>query len=1118
VPPTKRDNEPTGQDFDAGEKFGEIERLATAETILYGKLLKFIYGLDSTKFRVSSSQYISAEKVLVKLAASGEIENFARLRSYLAPLFSFSPEEKSSFNQQFDFWLNTLKQDAQDVLGVIGNENELRPATALVRGEATPEEIISEPVGNGREKAKRLWQKLRFPLLALLIFSIAAGIYIKFKTQTIDLPPATPTPQATPRSTPGPTFTGGQKPAPVEGLYFLMLIAAIQFPLLVWGLWLAWWEFFRKPQLEKLRECLNLNHPRADKSESELYEGGDVRHFAQNLRRHRRIPITSLDPDATVNASVARIGLFTPVYGRRLVSPEYLVLIDRTGYLDQQALLIDELIERLKSAGVFVDRYYFDGDPNLCRAAADNPRNPGGLVSFTTLASSHSDSRLLIFGEAKSFVETNRPSKLLALLLENWKVRILLSTAPAESYAERVLRGEGLPVLRSDEKNLQLLLDEIRNAENEEDESPISTTDNDILTAPPFYPYLLLHDEWKWLDDAPPAGKEIERLKHELRRYLRDDGYKLLTAGAVYPEVLWDLTFYLAHHLVEQENREATIALLVRLPWFRYGKMPDWLRQELLDGLSAQEQKVLRELIEQMMISYLENPEDGFKLELEKPIGQNTFKQSFAKWKARQRFYDLVKTEPVAGILREETFSHFLAQRKLSARLLQRGENYLSEKNEKSQKFWNYLLESLKSFKRFFYQNGYPLKRLTQIGVLTVPAAISTLLFIILLGFPDAVAPYSIDLANFPVPKILKNAFPESSEKIYDPTATPSPNPLPSTSPIQNTSPTPIISPTPEKTPLNATPSPSISPTPQPSPTDAPINAGICGGNDLPSSAGYAIKDVAAGNFSRGIYVPLSNAYPIGSMYIGQIYSQSVLSSLQNDAEALLRSIKIDPSKVKPCVDVRPPAECTDYGRKCVEVLLQEFTLGEETPAPTTEPAPTGSATPSLTVSPTPEITPTPTMTPIPTETLTPTPTPPLPVPLSITSMTIYYSTKNNWKEKDAVVFTSVRDNGKEIGRIDNGVGSGKYWGLGSINNVPIRLSGSIPYNQCSNLMVAVNKTGTDQWDVVFWIMGTLNNGTSLRLLDPTKVYKLGDNDNFSDAETKLTCPLLASSFQQMKK
>src|SRR5262249_17384677 len=103
------------------------------------------------------------------------------------------------------------------------------------------------------------------------------------------------------------------------------------------------------------------------------------------------------------------------------------------------------------------------------------------------------------------------------------------------------------------------------------------------------YPAMLADEPLRWLDRNAPADGNVEKLIGGLRGYLGPQGFSWLCAIAVYPQISWPLSLYLAKNGDGAENNEQRLALvpvLARLPWLRYGFMPDWLRRTLIARMS----------------------------------------------------------------------------------------------------------------------------------------------------------------------------------------------------------------------------------------------------------------------------------------------------------------------------------------------------------------------------------------------------------------------------------------------------------------------------------------------------------------------------------------------------
>jgi hypothetical protein len=104
-----------------------------------------------------------------------------------------------------------------------------------------------------------------------------------------------------------------------------------------------------------------------------------------------------------------------------------------------------------------------------------------------------------------------------------------------------------------------------------------------------------------------------------LRESLGGAGFLCLCACAIYPEIHWDLTVYLVTEIRRrggaEETPEELLGRLAVLPWFRHARMPNWLRVHLIARLKPQQEKLIRELIKNPLLTALESgPESRFTL------------------------------------------------------------------------------------------------------------------------------------------------------------------------------------------------------------------------------------------------------------------------------------------------------------------------------------------------------------------------------------------------------------------------------------------------------------------------------------------------------------------------
>ena len=342
-----------------------------------------------------------------------------------------------------------------------------------------------------------------------------------------------------------------------------------------------------------------------------LFEAMPLFRLAQQLRRRRRAPSDRLHAGKTVTETV-RGGTFRPVYHERQFIPEYLVLVDRSTFRDHQAHMAEDLISNLRADGVYITLFFFDADPRIC-FPEDELMPPSTL---DTLAHIYSEYRLLIFSDAGVFFSPITGG------ISGW-------TNKMKTWSHRYLLTPESPALWGHREAILMDLFEIQHAttkglihlawETQEE------TEATLLNEGRIFPPSIRKRPMRWVSNAAPPLPDIRLMLAETHRYLGVDTFYWLAAGAVYPGVHWKLTLHLGRLLEgvdgEMLLRADRLSLLARLPWFRHGYMPDWLREHFIEHLEEWEEVAIRDAFNVMMIRPVKGDmsEADIKIALEEP-------------------------------------------------------------------------------------------------------------------------------------------------------------------------------------------------------------------------------------------------------------------------------------------------------------------------------------------------------------------------------------------------------------------------------------------------------------------------------------------------------------------
>jgi formylglycine-generating enzyme required for sulfatase activity len=382
-----------------------------------------------------------------------------------------------------------------------------------------------------------------------------------------------------PKSPPEPVVV----PAFYRSQYQAAIYTLVCLPFLLWLTWLMARLRLRFITLDQRKrqgnEKVRLESLPFKLNQTDLFPSSALKPVWHAWRRFQPFRSRRLHKAKTVRTTLQNHGFFTPIYRDRMLPPEYVVLIDRRHYEDFSARLGQSFAERAQAEGLFVSRYFYDSTPDICW----KPEAAGRVYRLKQLADRHLGQHLIVLGEAQSFFQAHRGKTIALGDVGAWASKILLSTNTPQDWSasEQALAQIGFTVSPFTRRGIHHLLTQAKKTRTSSE--PMTSLDFRDIPLPRALPA----SNAVWQINRKPAKALQQGMITALKEYLGEAGYCLLTAIAAYPAVHWQLTLALDSQLglASDEQREIRLRKLVRLPWFRFGQLPQVWRRILICSL-----------------------------------------------------------------------------------------------------------------------------------------------------------------------------------------------------------------------------------------------------------------------------------------------------------------------------------------------------------------------------------------------------------------------------------------------------------------------------------------------------------------------------------------------------
>jgi hypothetical protein len=302
---------------------------------------------------------------------------------------------------------------------------------------------------------------------------------------------------------------------------------------------------------------------------------------AQVMNKRLAAESDQLDVPATIRETI-RAGGFPKIrFRKQQLLPDYLFLIEERSAGDHYAAWWTAVARELRALGVRIDCYYHGTDPRRVHSA-----NSAVQLTVSRLLDLHPSHAVLLLGKSTTLLNPySGDLASWAAALESRENRAVLTPeASFEWDSTDVVLGRHLTVLPARLRNLPFVLKSF-----------------EALTRTPSSVALAESDEMTAVPDAflGEAGPIDESAAFALRLYFEPAVFEWLCACAVYPDLQWELTIELGR-VVDPSGtifREHSLLQLIRLRWFRSGRIPGLWRVWLVKQMAPDVGRRVRQFL-----------------------------------------------------------------------------------------------------------------------------------------------------------------------------------------------------------------------------------------------------------------------------------------------------------------------------------------------------------------------------------------------------------------------------------------------------------------------------------------------------------------------------------------
>lgn len=403
----------------------------------------------------------------------------------------------------------------------------------------------------------------------------------------------------------------------------------------VWGV-LSWRSAIRRVAQPLARDAARQKMRwRRNTATARGWESGDARvpttggapaaprALVRRLAAREPEPGRKLDTVRSTLATVKSDGVLVAVMRPASRAVEYVVLVNRRNQSDLEAARLGRMFHGLDAGGLNATVYEYQPDLRTIWPIQDDV----SPLDLRALRERHPNARLVIVTDGRDLIDrvSQRADRVIAQEVRTWPQRVWLTPVPTEDWGEReMLVSWALDAMvgRATSVGLtdlvrgfdELTHDLYREAMEKAERAPSyierivtwSAASRSIVETDPLggRPSRLRSDDPRLISDHEPPVEIVRAVLLDLKRWLGPHGFYWHAATGIYPQLRFDLTLWLGSRLSRYAVPsnpplfdEMLLARLTILPWYRAGRMPQWLRRAVFAALERDEQAQATDLV-----------------------------------------------------------------------------------------------------------------------------------------------------------------------------------------------------------------------------------------------------------------------------------------------------------------------------------------------------------------------------------------------------------------------------------------------------------------------------------------------------------------------------------------